>query len=68
MVGLDSLVLELGRAMANSCRSYAVLNYWPRPNVTVPQVKSTYNKMLSSEMNGKQASIQHTNGQVNAAA
>jgi chromodomain-helicase-DNA-binding protein 1 len=45
-----------------------VLNYWPRPNVTVPQVKSTYNKMLSSEMNGKQASIQHTNGQVNAAA
>lgn len=43
-----------------------VTNYWPRPNVTVPQVKGLYDKMLSTESNGKHQSAQ-PNGQANGA-
>ncbi|KAH7130759.1 P-loop containing nucleoside triphosphate hydrolase protein [Dendryphion nanum] len=44
--------------------NFTVHNYWPRKEVTVPAVKGMYNKMLSSEMNGKQAG-KATNGQAN---
>jgi chromodomain-helicase-DNA-binding protein 1 len=48
--------------------SYTVNNYWPRQSVTVPAIKGMYQKMLQSEMNGKQASsAQPTNGQTNGA-
>lgn len=41
-----------------------VNNHWPRTGVTVPQVRSMYSKMRSSEMNGKQtATSQQSNGQ-----
>lgn len=51
-------------------RAYTVNNYWPRQSVTVPAIKGMYQKMLQSEMNGKQvvsnaASASVTNGQKN---
>ena len=46
-------------------RAYTVSSYWPNKSSTVPQVKGVYQKMFSSEMNGKQGSGQDTNGQVN---
>lgn len=30
-------------------RNYTVATYWPRPGVTVTQVKGMYSKMLSNE-------------------
>jgi chromodomain-helicase-DNA-binding protein 1 len=45
-------------------RNYTVNNYWPKNNVTATQVKGMYQKMLGSEINGKQNG-QQTNGQVN---
>ncbi|KAH7095898.1 chromodomain helicase-like protein [Paraphoma chrysanthemicola] len=43
--------------------SYTVNNYWPRQSVTVPAIKGMYQKMLQTEMNGKQASsAQPSNG------
>ncbi|KAF2272566.1 uncharacterized protein EI97DRAFT_452925 [Westerdykella ornata] len=38
------------------------LKYWPRSGVTVDQVKTMYNRMLGSEMNGKQG-VKQSNGQ-----
>ena len=49
-------------------RSFTVNNYWPRQSVTVPAIKGMYQKMLQSEMSGKQSSsAQPTNGQKNGA-
>ncbi|KAH5233598.1 hypothetical protein HBI62_043920 [Parastagonospora nodorum] len=46
--------------------SFTVNNYWPRASVTVPAIKGMYQKMLQSEMSGKQSSgAQPTNGQKN---
>jgi hypothetical protein len=51
---------------SNSTRAYTVANYWPRQSVTVPAIKGMYQKMLQSEMSGKQSSsAQPTNGQKN---
>ncbi|KAF1915034.1 P-loop containing nucleoside triphosphate hydrolase protein [Ampelomyces quisqualis] len=48
--------------------SFTVNNYWPRQSVTVPAIKGMYQKMLQSEMSGKQlSSAQPTNGQENGA-
>lgn len=61
LVALDSQTLTL-------YRSFTVNNYWPRQSVTVPAIKGMYQKMLQSEMNGKQSSsVQPTNGQKNGA-
>ncbi|KAF2108545.1 chromodomain helicase-like protein [Lophiotrema nucula] len=44
---------------------YTVNNYWPRSNVTVPQVQGMYSKMLESEGVKSKPIQQQTNGQAN---
>jgi len=43
---------------------HTVKHYWPRPDVTVSVVRHMYQKMLQTELNGKQASnAKPTNGE-----
>lgn len=46
-------------------RAFTVNNYWPRQSVTVPAIKGMYQKMLQSEMSGKQPAGSPINGQKN---
>ncbi|KAF1956241.1 hypothetical protein CC80DRAFT_71737 [Byssothecium circinans] len=43
--------------------NYTVANYWPRPNVTVSQVKGMYTKMLSNEKKPSSSTNGQTNGE-----
>ncbi|KAF2637079.1 hypothetical protein P280DRAFT_492703 [Massarina eburnea CBS 473.64] len=45
--------------------NYTVAHYWPRPNVTVPQVRGMYDKMLSQEKKSSSSNDKSANGQTN---
>ena len=43
-------------------RTFVVENFWPKGNVTVDKVRSSYQRMLLTELGGKKKTVSQTNG------